>query len=83
MNNCEFQNCKDPNFQNGHPKLCRFFKRQKCKFKENFAFKHEYNGKILDGKVFDEEVSKSRNTIKDLENVIENLKKELEMKEFI
>ena len=83
MKNCGAQNCKDLTCQDRHPQVCRFFQRQKCRFSENCAFKHEQKGEEHDVKVCNDKVSKSINLIKDLENIVESLKKELETKNLI
>ena len=65
--NCEFSQCVNPSCQNRHPKYCRYFKRNKCKFGENCHFKH---GRHVENK------------LKDLENAIEKMTKEMEIKDF-
>ena len=80
LKNCGAQNCKDLTCQDRHPQVCSFFQRQKCKFSENCPLKHEQKGEEHDFKVCNDKVSKSINLVKDLENIVESLKKELERK---
>ena len=80
--NCEVINCENQTCKNRHPKQCRYYRRQNCKFGEDCCFKHDKNGNDFTEKVCSEENNKLKNKLKVLEKALENMKKEIELKDF-
>ena len=61
------------------PKLCRYFRRNNCKFGEKCSFNHK---KHVD-KVHIEENLKLKKIIQDLKNTVNNLNKEIKLKDSV
>ena len=84
--NCKEKTCEDYKCPKRHPKTCKYFRRKKCKFAEKCLFKHDKNSEAKD--VAKESLSnlenkELNNEIEKLKSTIENLTKEIELKDFI
>ena len=78
--NCNQKKCQNSRCEKRHPKPCRFYEKKKCRFDAECKFKHEINENDENA---NQEAQELKEKLRNSDDIIENLKKELAMKDFV